>query len=81
MDWIYCKDQMPPEKSIHIDGRNYLDKKDRDYTESDQVFVAYSNGTYGIFFTRNGKFRILHDCDNFPYEVVAWMSIPELKLF
>lgn len=77
MEWILCKDKMPEEKSYHVDGSNYWDKKDRDWTESESVLVVYDDERYGIAGTRNGKFREVRDCDNFPHRVIAWMPIPK----
>lgn len=72
---------MPEETAYHIDGRTFVDKKDRNWTESKRVLVVDDAYNYYTDFVRNGKFHSdgRKDCDGFPHYVVAWMPIPEFN--
>ena len=81
MEWIKVTDKMPEEKEYFVSGNNYLDGKDRKWTESERVLCVDDYGTYLITATRNGEFisEKHRDCDGFTHFVVAWMPIPEFK--
>lgn len=68
---------MPEEKEYFVGGNNYLDGKDRRWTESEIVLVVNDNGGYFTDSTRNGKFRSEwhKDCDGWTHNVLAWMPI------
>lgn len=78
MEWILRSERMPEEKAYHEDGRNYADKKDRDWTESERVLVVDDSLHYYTDWVRNGKFKSdgHKDCDGFPHYVIAWIPIP-----
>ena len=79
--WIKTKDRMPEEKHFHVDGSNYSDGKDRDWSESERVLVVDDNGQYYVDTVYNGKFRTdgHKDCDGFQHYVIAWQPIEKYK--
>ena len=81
MEWIKVSDRMPEEKEYFVGGNNYIDGKDRRWTESKQVLCVDDRGFYFVDSTRNGVFisENHRDCDNFSHSVIAWMPIPEFK--
>ena len=79
--WIRVREGLPPEEHYHVDGRNYLDKKDRDWTESDRVLVFTSQEDITIDSLRNGEWMGAKRSRNTGietnvYDVVAWQPLP-----
>lgn len=81
MEWIKVTDRMPEEKEYFSSGHNFLDGKDRKWSESETVLVVNTAGRYFTDSTKNGTFMSerRRNCDNFVEYVVAWMPIPKYK--
>lgn len=82
MEWIKVTDRMPEEKEYFVSGNNYIDGKDRRWTESKQVLCVRDTGDFLVDSTKNGKFMSerYKDCDGFTHSIVAWMPIPEFNM-
>ena len=81
MEWIKVTDRMPEEEEYFVSGNNYIDGKDRRWTESKQVLCVRQSGDYIVDCTRDGKFMSekYKNCYGYPNYIVAWMSRPEFK--
>ena len=82
MEWIKVTDRMPEEKEYFVGGNNYIDGKDRKWSESKQVLCVNDMGQYVVSSTKNGKFMAerYKDCDGFTHSIVAWIPIPEFNM-
>ena len=80
--WIKRKDRMPEEQHFHVDGSNYLDGKDRDWSESERVLVVNDSEQYYVDTVYNGKFTTdgHKDCDGFQHYVIAWQPIEKFDI-